>query len=176
VSDRGCGVLARFDTIDQAADAINVLEGHGIDGADLALTGERAELASRAQSARDADRRIMRYALRLVARGAIIGTITGALLSVVIVAVSTLFLEDVRQHLLAQVMVVVAFSFLGGIAGTFATVERGIGFSESWQLAFHDVPEGETWLAVLGSHADVEDTLRDAGATDVVAPSGTVRH
>jgi hypothetical protein len=70
---------------------------------------------------------------------------------------------------------VVAFSFLGGIAGTFATVERGIGFSESWQLAFHDVPEGETWLAVLGSHRDVEDTLRGAGATDIIVPGGNAR-
>jgi hypothetical protein len=173
MTESGAGVLARFDTMQDAADAITTLENHGIDGADLALTGEQADRASHAHGIEVADRRIARRVVRLVAKGAILGAIGGAIVSTVIVAIASLFLEGVRDHLLAQVMVVVAFAFLGAIAGTFATVERGLGFSESWQLAFHDVPEGETWLAVLGSHDDIVDTLQEAGATKVVVPRPT---
>ncbi len=164
------GLMARFESMEAAGDALKALENQGVDGADLTLVGGQVAKAREVHTVTGPDRRVSRRVLGMILRGGVLGLCGGLLVSAAIVGISVLLFEDVRQHELAQVMVVVAFGMLGAVVGIFATVERGVGLSESWHLAFQDVGEGEAWLAVLDAPDDAEDALRTLGASEVVRP------
>lgn len=164
------GVMARFPDVESARDAINALEDHNIDGVDVTLLGDRAVAAEHTRTRAVPDRNVLRHASKLVVRGAVLGVIGGLLASGLVVGIGLLVSADVRDHALAQVMIVVAFTFLGGIVGSFFSIEQGVGYSESWYLTFQDIPDGEIWVAVFDNPGVAHDVLADR-ALEVRAPT-----
>jgi hypothetical protein len=164
------GVMARFPDVESAREAINALEGRGIDGVDVTLLGDRAVAAEHTRTRAVPDRNVLRHATKLVVRGSVLGTIGGLLASGLVVGIGLLVSADVRDHALAQVMIVVAFTFLGGIVGSFFSIEQGVGYSEAWYLSFQDIPDGEIWVAVFDRPDVAHDVLADR-ALEVRAPA-----
>ena len=162
--------MARFPDMESARDAITALEGHGIDGVDVTLLGDRAVAAEHATTRAVPDRNVLRHASKLVLRGAALGTVGGLLASGIVVGIGLLVSEGVRDHGLAQVMIVIAFTFLGAIVGSFFSIEQGVGYSESWYLTFQDIPDGEIWVAVFDRTDVAREVLTDR-AIEVRAPA-----
>jgi hypothetical protein len=164
------GVMARFPDVESAREAIGALESRGIDGVDVTLIGDRAVAAEHVRTRAVPDRNVLRHAAKLVVRGAVLGTIGGLLASGIVVGIGLLVSADVRDHALAQVMIIIAFTFLGAIVGSFFSIEQGVGYSEAWYLTFQDIPDGEIWVAVFDRPDVARDVLTDR-ALEVRAPA-----
>jgi len=164
------GVMARFPDVESAREAIGALESRGIDGVDVTLIGDCAVAAEHVRTRAVPDRNVLRHATKLVVRGAVLGTIGGLLASGIVVGIGLLVSADVRDHALAQVMIIIAFTFLGAIVGSFFSIEQGVGYSEAWYLTFQDIPDGEIWVAVFDRPDVARDVLADR-ALEVRAPA-----
>ena len=165
------GVLGRMPSMEAARSVLEALENSGIDGNDLALLGPAAEQAAHSHDRHSADRRLLQLATRRVAVGSALGVVAGTVLAGVVVLVELLITPSIKDHPWALGMIILAWSFLGAVVGVFFSIERGVSFSDSWQLALHDVPASEVWVAVFGAHAGAEDVLAEHGATDIRHPS-----
>jgi hypothetical protein len=153
------GMLVHLADEPSAERAIAALEQVGVEGADLYLLGP----------ARIAAGRRARYKARLlVARGAVLGTVGGMLVSSAVAGIGLLLTPTKDALTPAQLLVMAACTLLGALVGIFVSVDAGSGFSDSWDLAVHDVPEDETWLAVLDDPPGADAVLRGTGALEVL--------
>jgi hypothetical protein len=163
---RGSSLVAEFRSPAEARAAIEALEHHGIDGAELAVP---ARGGGRRQPA---DRRTLLHIGGRAGKGVLIGAVMGA---AVFALVAVVFLL-IGWPIGAAVALVLAGAAIGATAGAFIGVERGVGMSEEWEQTFHQsqtstVPievhtrsAGETVRArqVLEDHQPV--SLRDLAA------------
>src|SRR5688572_27687577 len=79
--------MARYESLDDARRAIQKLEGHGVDGADVALAGWRARAAERSRRKEGADGRLVRHMTRSVVRGSVLGAVVGTLCGAVVAGI-----------------------------------------------------------------------------------------
>jgi hypothetical protein len=121
-------LTAEFGTPGDARAAMKALENHGIDGLEIATP-------SREGSRREpADRRTLVHVSGRAGKGIVMGALFGAALFAL---VGVVFLV-VGWPLGAAAALVLAGTAIGGTAGAFIGVERGVGMSEDWEKTFEE--------------------------------------
>jgi hypothetical protein len=154
-------LIARYASMDDARKAIAHLEAHGVDGDDIALIGDPALMAERAQTWPRTDRRFLRTFKRWVAVGTAGGILVGAVVGAVIAGLLVLVGSDFPDNGWLFALIVAFFAVCGGLIGCYAVLLRRSAFSESWPLTFEEVP-GEVWLAI---YTDPDRVRRAVEAT-----------
>ncbi len=161
------GVLGRFESAETARDALKALENRGVDGEDLALVGAPSARARRDFSVGEPDRRIAAFVSRRVAKGIAFGLLLGLALGVGVVAIASWTIVDFDFDSLPAVVALIGFALLGGVVGALAGVAGGVGFSESWPLAFRGQWSDDPWLLVRLDDPKARDALLELGAVEV---------
>jgi hypothetical protein len=154
---------ARFESLAAARDAIERLEGHGVDGDDLVLAGWRARATASSQRRVGADGRLVRYVGRKTLGGIVLGGVLGTLVGAALGAAMAVIWPDTFDRWWPPVAIGAFFlSGLGALLGAFFQVERHVGFSEAWTLTLQDVPDGSIWVLLfdgsLSARAALEAT------------------
>lgn len=151
-------LIARYASMDDAREAIAYLEAHGVDGDDVALVGDAAVTAERAQAWPHTDRKFLTTFKRWIAAGSLLGTLAGALVGGAIAGLLVLLESDFPDSGWTFALVVAFFAACSGLIGCYVAFLRRSAFSESWPLTFEDVP-GEVWLAVYSDPGQVRPAL-----------------
>jgi hypothetical protein len=138
-------VTARFTDLAGARDAIKALENSGVDGDQIELLGRSADVARTPTNPKISDRRVARYLVPRVFRGAATGALIGAAIGTLIGSVVLTITGSATALLIACVLGGV---FLGSTLGAFVFLERSIGLADDWSLTFQDAPEGPIWVGV----------------------------
>jgi hypothetical protein len=160
-------VVARFRGSDDARAAYTSLQNAGIDAADIRVGGRLAdEVESDTMLERQReqlDHRLGAFVTRSVVVGALLGALVGAVLGIVggFVATAIADVSDTRRALLFAV-IVVALGALGSVLGALLSVERTVGFDDTWQLTLDDRHEGDLWLAVRVADDEAKAAVLDA--------------
>lgn len=156
-------VLARFDQAEPIRRAFTELQNHGVDAADIRIGGERAEAmqsATQHEAGREhLDHELEGFVTRRVAIGASLGAVAGAVVGVA-AAWLGISLADLQPKTrpLVFLLVVLALAVIGAALGAFLSVERSVGYDDTWQLTL-DTGHGQgTWIAVRVS----DDRARDS--------------
>jgi hypothetical protein len=157
-------VLARFEGPDDARKAFTTLQNQGVDAADIRIGGDRAsavqsEVTEPAQR-EQLDHQLEGFVLRRVVKGALIGGAAGAALGAAI-AVLALNVIELRpgQRAFFFAVVVLGIAALAATLSAFLSVERGVGYDDTWQLTLDAEHGGDTWLAVRVSNDDERRAL-----------------
>jgi len=159
-------VAASFPSMESARDAIEALEHAGVDGDEIELLGQPADVARFPSQPGGPDKRMALHLVRRVALGALMGALAGLVLGVLsglLVAVGT-DATDSRSGLVTAIAIVGVG--LGVTLGVLVSFERAIGLSDAWPLTFEDVPDGPVWVAVYTG----------GGRTRVRAADALARH
>jgi hypothetical protein len=122
-------LIVEFGSPGDARAAIEALEHHGIDGVEIEVptppeTGRR----------QPADRRALLHVGGRAAKGIVVGAVVGAGVFAVVGLVFLLL----GWPAAAFAGLVLAGAAIGGTAGAFIGVERGVGMSEGWERTFHE--------------------------------------
>ena len=122
-------LVARFRSPEDARAAIEALEHHGIDGVEIGVRS-----SPRGDRRQAVDRRMLLHVGGRAGKGIAAGSVAGA----AIFAAAGVVLLLVGLPAAAFAGLVLAGAALGGTAGAFIGVERGVGMSESWEQTFHE--------------------------------------
>ena len=122
-------LVAQFRSPEDARAAIEALEHHGIDGGEFGVPAPPRD--DRRQSV---DRRTMVRVGGQAGKGIAAGAVVGAAILAVVGVVFLLLGWPAG----AFVGIVLAGAAIGGTAGAFIGVERGVATSESWEQTFHE--------------------------------------
>jgi hypothetical protein len=126
-------LIAEFGSPEDARAAIEALEHHGIDGVEIGVPAPPRD--ARRQSV---DRRTLLHVGGRAGKGVAVGAVVGA---VIFALVGVVFLV-VGWPVAAFAGLVLAGAVIGGTAGAFIGVERGVGMSEGWEETFHEPRTG----------------------------------
>jgi hypothetical protein len=137
------GVLARFDTVEQARAAITHLE----------------HCAAPPRKAGD------------VVRSALSGAIGGIVVGLMLVTSAIALFTDMRDELGVQVILVVASGILGSILGVADTIERTAVSSAASLRTSWIGRDGAAWLAIARPTATTFGALRELGAREIAVPA-----
>jgi hypothetical protein len=167
VHTEATAVVARFRASEDARAAYTSLQNAGIDAADIRVGGRLAdEVESDTMLERQReqlDRRLGAFVTRSVVVGALLGALVGGVLGVAggFVAAAIADVSDSRRTLLF-VVIVVALAALGSVLGALLSVERTVGFDDTWQLTLDAQHEGDMWLAVRVADEDAKAAVLEA--------------
>jgi hypothetical protein len=157
-------VMAQFVELEAVRTGFTTLQNGGVDADDIRIGGDRAEKVQAAtadESERaQLDQQLEHFVAGRVIRGVALGAFVGALIGAVIAAIAV-SLVDLRsaQRPLVFVVLLVALAALGGVLGAFLSVERSVGYDDTWQLTLDTEHEGSTWIAVRVSDDDARDAV-----------------
>ncbi len=143
-------VLAQFESMQEAQEAIEALGQAGIDAGEISLSGPPAREAVEREDTREMDAGVLRRALLRSTLYAAIGGLAGALIAVPLAAVFAPLLAD--RDASAGALQVAAL--LGGFSGAWtgwavwlsAPMERQAG--EGWGLTFAESTAGTPFVGV----------------------------
>ncbi len=161
-------LLARYGTLADVRHAINALEGHGVDGDQLALVGEAAAHLSGRTDVRRADRRFLANTTVALAVGIVGGALVGALVGAAIIGIVLLLWSGLDDKGWVFLLLTGWFAVGGAVLGGFAAISRSVGFSEAVADTFEDQPAGPLWLAVYADAGDVEEALGSTHPLEIV--------
>jgi hypothetical protein len=122
-------LIAHFRSPGDARAAIEALEHHGIDGVEIGVPTPRETVPRQ-----PADRRALLHVGGRAGKGIVVGAVAGA---AVFAVVGVVFLV-IGWPAAAFFALVLAGAAIGGAAGAFIGVERGVGMSEGWERTFHE--------------------------------------
>jgi hypothetical protein len=122
-------LTALFRSPEDARAAIEALEHHGIDGVEIGVP-----VPPRADRPQSVDRRTLLHIGGRAGKGIAAGVVVGA----AAFAVAGVVLLLIGLPAAAFAGLVLAGAAIGGTAGAFIGVERGVGMSESWEQTFHE--------------------------------------
>src|SRR5262245_14854800 len=122
-------LIAVFRSPEDARAAIEALEHHGIDGVEIGVPAP-----PRDDRPASVDRRTLLHVGGRAGKGIAAGVVVGA--AVFAVAGIVLLLTGLPAAAFAGL--VLAGAAIGGTAGAFIGVERGVGMSEGWEQTFHE--------------------------------------
>jgi hypothetical protein len=163
-------LIAQFRSPEDARAAIEALEHHGIDGVEIGVA-----TPPRDDRRRSVDRRTLEHVSARAEKGIMAGAVVGAIIFAVVGVV--LLVSGVP--IAALVGLVLAGAAIGGTAGVFIGVERGVGMSESWEQTFHEPRTGgvsvEVQTASSGETATARQVLEDRQPLALHESSGADR-
>lgn len=158
-------LVATYPSVEEARGAIETLERHGVEAAEISLLGEGAEPKAAPvtnEEQRSADLAATGTVGKRAASGLVIGALIGALIGMA---------GGYAAHELADIgrnaFVVVLGAGLGGaafgaFAGTFYGGASGLPVSEAWGDTFELVRDGQVCVAVHSEDAETVDRAADA--------------
>jgi hypothetical protein len=163
-------LIATFRSPEDARAAIEALEHHGIDGVEIAVP--RPPRDDRLPSV---DRRTLLHVGGRAGKGIAAGVVVGA----ATFAVAGVVLLLIGLPPAALVGIVLAGAAIGGTAGAFIGIERGVGMSESWEQTFHEprahrVPV-EVHTTSAAEAATARRVLEERGPLELREASGAGR-
>jgi len=141
-------VAASFPSMKSARVAIEALEHAGVDGDEIELLGQPADVARDPSEPLGPDRRMALHLARRVALGALAGALGGVVLGLLIGLVVALVTDATDSHSGLVTAIAIVGIGLGATLGVLVSFERAIGLSDAWPLTFEDVPDGPVWIAV----------------------------
>lgn len=141
-------VIARYASLPDLRQAIDTLEGDGIDGDDLTIVAP-ADRVPAGTDRRRADSRVLSHTMLALAIGVLGGALVGALVGAAIIGLVVLAWSGLEASGWVFVMLTVWFAAGGAVLGCFFAISKVVGFSESWPLTFEDGDGGPVWLAVF---------------------------
>ena len=151
--------MARYATLGDAREAIEMLEANGVDGVDIVLAGWRAQAAERSQRKGAPDGQFVRYMTRDVLRGSLIGGMAGLLIGAIVGSIAiAVWPGELNSWGLVLALCVGFGTGLGALVGAFLDFERHVGFSDAWSLTLQDIPDGSIWVLLF----DDGDKAREA--------------
>lgn len=152
VQQRGRPALvAEFGSPEDARAAIEALEHHGIDGVEIGVP-----TPPETDRRQPADRRTLLYVGDRAGKGIVVGALVGAAIFAI---VGVVFLV-IGWPLAVYGGLVLAGAAIGGTAGAFIGVERGVGMSEGWERTFHEPAAHKVPVEVHASSAGEAATAR----------------
>ena len=164
--------IARYATLGDARDAIQTLEGSGVDGVDIVLAGWRARAAERSQQKGGADGQFVRHMTRSVFRGSVLGGVVGLVLGAIVAGVVVLAWPGELHSAWLAFVIGAGFGMgLGALVGAFIDVEKHVGFSDAWALTLQDIPDGSLWLLLFDDGERARDALLRTNPVEVRAPT-----
>jgi hypothetical protein len=159
-------IVARYEDLTRAREAIAALERSGIESASIALEGRQAVRAAEEEDTALRDRRVAGHLGRRVVVGASVGTAIGAVAGFVVAAI---LLGGFGNPFVwaAAVGGAVAGGAVGGLLAGVATPAM----SEDWELTHQAEPNGPIRVRVSTTDPHVRDraarVLRDKDALSV---------
>jgi len=166
-------VTGRFGSLDGARRALEQLQNHGVDSADIRLSGEAADRAAADAAVPGGTSGVQRRLVRRYAAASLVGALAGLFAGAVLGAIVASVLRAVGWDAAGSAgwfaFVVVAFALIGATVGLLVRIERTTGYDDTWELALDRV-EGTAWVVVRVDPADrrtaasVRKVLEDAGA------------
>jgi len=145
--------------MESARVAIEALENVGVDGDEIELLGQPADVARTPTAPKGPDRRVALHLIRRIAVGAAAGALGGVVLGLIIGFGVAAVTSDGSSGLVTALVIVGVG--LGTTVGILVSFERAIGLSDAWPLTFEDVPDGPVWVAVYTGGRRVRDRAVD---------------
>jgi hypothetical protein len=134
-------VVALFDEMTRAREAIGALEAHGFDAGSISLEGPPAARAANRADTRRRDARVSRFIGSRVAASAILGAALGAGIGILIAAI-------VSGSTLAMASAGVGGAIVGGTIGMMIGGVGSLPVTPDWELTFEGDREGRVMVAV----------------------------
>ena len=144
-------LVATFRSPAEARTAIEALEHHGVDGVEIDVPPP-----PRSAARQPADRRTLLHVGGRAGKGIVVGAVVGAAIFAVVGVVFVVIGWPVA--LLAGLAL--AGAAIGGTAGAFIGLERGVGMSEGWEQTFHEPRTTAVPVEVHATSAAEIDTAR----------------
>ena len=144
-------LIAEFGSPRDARAAIEALEHHGIDGVEIGVPTPRETLPRQ-----PADRRTLLHVGGRVGKGIVVGAVVGA----AAFAVVGLVFLIAGWPAATFVALALAGAVIGGSAGAFIGVERGVGMSEGWERTFHEPSAHTVPVEIHAASTDEMATAR----------------
>jgi hypothetical protein len=167
-------LLARYASLPDLRQAIDTLEGEGIDGDHLTMVARHQDMPGGTERHR-ADSRMLSHTMLYLALGVVIGAIAGGIFGVVLIGLIVLIWSDLDASGWIVLLISVWFAAGGAVLGCFTAVSRVVGFSESWGLTFEDELEGPVWLAVFQDVDDPVELATHTHALEIVTDPAPLR-
>lgn len=135
--------------MESARVAIEALEHVGVDGDEIELLGQPADVARFPSQPQGPDRRMALHLVRRIALGALAGVLAGLVLGLLAGGLMVAAFNDTTDSSAGLVTAIAIVGVgLGVTLGVLVSFERAIGLSDAWPLTFEDVPDGPVWVAV----------------------------
>jgi outer membrane lipoprotein SlyB len=135
-------VVALFDEMKQAREAIGALEAHGFDAGSISLEGAPATRAANREDTRRRDARVPRFVGSHVAVGAIVGGALGVGIGILIAALA------VGGSAVALTSGGVGGAIVGGAIGVMIAGVSSLPVTPDWELTFERDRDGRIMVAV----------------------------
>jgi hypothetical protein len=166
--------MARYGSLHDVREAIDTLEGQGVDGDHLTIVGSDGAL-SEGTDRRRADSRFLSHTMVFLTLGVLGGALVGAVIGAVIIGLVLLLWSGIEASGWVFALLTVWFAVGGSVLGGFFAISRVVGFSESWSLTFEDEPDGPVWLAVFEDIDDPGTLVSRTHALEVVSDPAPLR-
>jgi hypothetical protein len=167
-------LVARYASLPDLRQAIDTLEGDGVDG-DLLTIVAPADRMPGGTDRRRADSRVLSHTMLALAVGVIGGALLGAVVGAAIVGVVLLLWQSLDATGWVFAMLTLWFAVGGSVLGCFFAISRVVGFSESWPLTFEDGVDGPLWLAVFDDTEPPDALVTRTHALEVVTDPAPLR-
>ncbi len=133
-------LMAKYASLPDVRQAIDVLESQGVDGDHLTIVGSSGDLPQ-GTDRRRTDSRFLRHTLLYLAIGVLGGALVGAAIGAALIGLVLLVWSGLEASGWVFALLTVWFAVGGAVLGCFVAVSRVVGFSESWPLTFEDVDD-----------------------------------